>query len=229
VNRSALQIYAKLLKDGQINSSSDGELFLEYRKEEVRSILYELEEELGFTLLDVGQTVYLIPGLENDILSYSMKDIREFISTNARLIDAYLETYIIMFMFYLFYGGKNNNPVQRSFIQMNVLIEELDKRFENYLSQGEIMESAEDNYGINFRKIAEYWTSKQAYEEGKIKTKEGTIIKACRQLEKDKLIRLVENNREIRPTDRLKDIFINYYLNEERVIQIQSFFAKGGI
>ena len=224
--KSALQIYAKLLKDGQLDSSNDGELFLEYRKEEVRADLYELEEELGFGILDVGQIIYLIPNLENDILSYSMKELRETISTNARLVDAYLETYLMMYLFYLFYGGKNNNPIQRDFIQVNVFIEELDQKFDNYLSQIDKIDELEDLYGINFRKIAEYWSSKQAFDEGKIKTKEGTVIKMCRQLEKEKLIRMVENNKEIRPTNRLKDIFINYYLNEDRVQELQLFFRK---
>jgi len=174
----------------------------------------------------VGQIIYLIPNLENDILSYSMKELRETISTNARLVDAYLETYLMMYLFYLFYGGKNNNPIQRDFIQVNVFIEELDQKFDNYLSQIDKIDELEDLYGINFRKIAEYWSSKQAFDEGKIKTKEGTVIKMCRQLEKEKLIRMVENNKEIRPTNRLKDIFINYYLNEDRVQELQLFFRK---
>lgn len=225
--RSALQIYSKLLKNGELNSQLDSELFLEYKKEEVREALSELEVELGFELLDVGQTIYLIPNLENDVLSYSMKELRESISSNASLTDAYLQTYIIMLILYLFYGGKNNNPIQRDFLQIKVLIEELDKRFDNYLSQTETIEQYEEEYGINFKKISEYWSNKQVYEIGKLKTKEGTIMKACRQLEKEKLIRLVEDNREIRPTKRLQDIFINYYLDEERVQEIHHIFEKG--
>jgi len=224
---SALQIYSKLLKSGEISSQADSELYLLYRKEEVREVLSELEEELGFELLEVGQTIYMIPNLDNEALSYSMKELRESISSNASLTDAYLQTYIIMMIFYLFYGGKNNNPVQRDFLQVKVLIEELDKRLDSYLSQDMTAEQFEDEHSINFSKIAEFWSNKQVYDAGKLKTKEGTIMKACRQLEKEKLIRLVEENREIRPTKRLQDVFINYYLNEDRVQEIHSIFEKG--
>lgn len=224
--KSALQIYSKLLKEGQFSSDSDSELFLEYKKEEVREALSELEEELGFELLEAGQTIYMIPNLENEILSYSMKELRESISSNATLTDAYLQTYIIMIILFLFYGGKNNNPVQRDFLQVKVLIDELDKRFEGYLSQGDFLASYEEEYGINFGKIAEHWSSKQVYEEGRLKTKAGTVLKACRQLEKEKLIRLVEDGREIRPTKRLYDLVVNYYLNEDRVQEIHRILEK---
>ncbi|WMJ89755.1 DUF6063 family protein [Anaerocolumna sp. MB42-C2] len=224
--KSALKIYSRLLKEGQFSSESDSELFLEYKKEEVRELLSELEEELGFELLEVGQTIYMIPNLENDVLSMSMKELRESISSNSTLTDAYLQTYIIMIILYLFYGGKNNNPVQRDFLQIKVLIDELDKRFDGYLNQSDQLDSYEEEYGVNFGKIAEYWSNKQVYDEGKLKTKAGTVMKALKLLEREKLIRLVEDNREIRPTKRLHDIFVNYYLHEDRVQEIQRIFDK---
>lgn len=225
--KDALQIYSKLLKDGQLSSQSDYELFFEYKKEEVREALSIMEEELGFELLDVGQTVYMIPNLENELLSYTMKEFRESISSSANMIDAYLQTYIIMIIFYLFYGGKNNSPIQREFLQVTDLIQELDKRVEGYSSKIEMLDQYEGEYSINFEKIAELWSNKQVYEEGKLKTKTGTVIKACRLLEKEKLIKLLEEGREIRPTKRLTDLFINYYLSEERICEIHQLFEKG--
>lgn len=225
--KDALQIYSKLLKDGQLSSQSDYELFFEYKKEEVREALSIMEEELGFELLDVGQTVYMIPNLENELLSYTMKEFRESISSSANMIDAYLQTYIIMIILYLFYGGKNNSPIQREFLQVTDLIQELDKRVEGYSSKIEMLDQYEGEYSINFEKIAELWSNKQVYEEGKLKTKTGTVIKACRLLEKEKLIKLLEEGREIRPTKRLTDLFINYYLSEERICEIHQLFEKG--
>lgn len=225
--KDVLQIYSKLLKEGQISSQSDYELFFEYKKEEVREALSIMEEELGFELLDVGQTVYMVPNLENELLSYTMKEFRESISSSANMIDAYLQTYIIMIILYLFYGGKNNSPIQREFLQVMDLIQELDKRVEGYSSKIEMLDQYEGEYSINFEKIAELWSNKQVYEEGKLKTKTGTVIKACRLLEKEKLIKLLEEGREIRPTKRLTDLFINYYLSEERISEIHQLFEKG--
>lgn len=225
--KDALQIYSKLLKDGQLSSQSDYELFFEYKKEEVREALSIMEEELGFELLDVGQTVYMVPNLENELLSYTMKEFRESISSSANMIDAYLQTYIIMIILYLFYGGKNNSPIQREFLQVTDLIQELDKRVEGYSSKIEMLDQYEGEYSINFEKIAELWSNKQVYEEGKLKTKTGTVIKACRLLEKEKLIKLLEEGREIRPTKRLTDLFVNYYLSEERISEIHQLFEKG--
>jgi hypothetical protein len=61
------------------------------------------------------------------------------------------------------------------------------------------------------------------------KTKEGTIIKAYRQLEKEHLLRLLEDNKEIRRTKKLDDIFVNYYLDENRVKEIHAIFDKGAV
>ena len=61
--KKALAIFHKLLEDGELDAKQDGELYLEFRKEEVRQILSQFEEELGFELLDTGKTIYLIPDL----------------------------------------------------------------------------------------------------------------------------------------------------------------------
>lgn len=224
--KSALKIYYKLLEKGQIDKSNDSELFFEYRKDDVREFLYQFEEELEFKLLDVGNTVYLIPNLENDILGYSMKDFRENIATSATLTEAYLQSYIFMTIFFMFYGGKNTNPIQREFILTRDLIEYLDKRMQTYIDSREETETMEENHSINFLRISEYWLSKQVSGEGSRKTKVGTLLKAYNQLEKENLIRVLEDGNQIRRRKKLDDIFISYYLDENRINEIQSIFEK---
>lgn len=215
-----------MLEDGQIDNKNDSELFFEYRKDEVRELLYQFEEELEFKLLDVGNTVYLIPNLENDILGYSMKDFRENIASNATLTEAYLQSYIFMTIFFLFYGGKNTNPIQREFVLTRDLIEYLDSRMQTYVDSREESETMEEKYSINFLRVAEFWLSKQVLSEGSRKTKVGTILKAYSQLEKEKLIRVLEDGNQIRREKKLDDIFIYYYLDENRIKEIQSIFEK---
>ncbi len=224
--KSALQIYYRLLEKGQIDNLSDSELFFEYKKDDVREILRKFEEELEFKLLDAGNTVYLIPDFENDILGYCTKDLRENIASNATLTETYLQSYIIMIIFFMFYGGKNTNPIQREFILTRDLIENIDNRMQIYLDSKGEASILEENYSINFLKISEFWLSKQVTNEASRKTKTGTILKAYSQLEKENLIRVLEEGNQIRRTKKLDDIFLYYYLDENRVKEINSIFEK---
>lgn len=224
--KSALKIYYKLLEKGQIDNLSDSELFFEYKKDEVRELLYQFEDELEFKLLDVGNTVYIIPNLENDILGYSMKEFRENIATNATLTEAYLQSYIFMTIFFMFYGGKNTNPIQREFVLTRDLIEYLDSKMQTYVDARDESENMEEKHSINFLRIAEFWLSKQISSDGSRKTKVGTISKAYSQLEKENLIRILEDGNQIRRTKKLDDIFIYYYLDENRIKEIHSIFEK---
>ncbi|NLB52363.1 MAG: hypothetical protein GX808_05410 [Syntrophomonadaceae bacterium] len=224
---TALRIFKKLLDRGQLDRDSDGDLFLEYRSGEVRSILAQMEEEMEFTIVEAGSTLYLVPDSSNGLLGFVSKDLREWVASDARLLDSYLLCYIVMFMLYLFYGGRNRNPKQRDYLRVSKLSEELDRRLGLALLEQEGASGLEERYGINFIKIAELWESKQDYEEKARKTKTGTILNTCRLLERHNLIRLVDNEREIRCTRKLDDLMLNYYLSDSRVEEIQALFEGG--
>jgi len=222
--KTALKIYRRLVEKGQLDRETEGDLFLEFRNVEVRAILAEFEEELDFKTIEVAGTLYLLPNSGNGVLGFTTKDIRESVATDARLVDAYLLSYISMFILYLFYGGRNRNPKQREFLRISKLIEELDRRFAMALADGEQVKVLEENYALNFTKIAELWESKQDYEERGRKTKTGTILNTCRLLEREGLLRLVDEDRELRPTRKLDDLMLNYYLDDSRVDEIKGFF-----
>lgn len=224
--KEALQIYNRLLETGQIDSRGDSELYLNYKKDEVRSLLSQFEEELGFQLLDTGNTLYLIPCMDNDVLGCVLKDLRLGIASDARLVDVYLQCYLCMMIFRMFYGGKNANPIQREFIQTKDLIEELDNAMENYVKQEGDSLRMEETYGINFLQIAQNWRNKQIGDGGSRKSKVGTVQRAYGMLEKEKLIRILEEGRQIRRTKRMDDLFLYYYLGEERVQEIHRVFEK---
>ena len=222
--KTALKIYRKLVEKGQLDRETEGDLFLEFRNVEVRAILAEFEEELDFKTIEVAGTLYLLPNNGNGVLGFTTKDIRESVATDARLVDAYLLSYISMFILYLFYGGRNRNPKQREFLRISKLIEELDRRFGMALADGEQVKVLEENYALNFTRIAELWESKQDFEERGRKTKTGTILNTCRLLERENLLRLVDEDRELRPTRKLDDLMLNYYLDDSRVEEIKGFF-----
>lgn len=224
---TAIRIFKKLMDKGELDRETDSDLFLEFRNTEVRSALAELEEELDFRIVEASNALYLIPDSGNSLLGFTTKDFREWIASDARLVDAFLLCYISMFILFLFYGSRNRNPKQREFLRISKLIEELDRRFALALNDRDEAGVLEERYAINFIKVAELWESKQDFEEKARKTKVGTVLSTCRMLERENLIRLVDDDREIRTTRKLDDLMLNYYLNDSRVGEINSLFGEG--
>ncbi|MDD2555588.1 MAG: DUF6063 family protein [Syntrophaceticus sp.] len=227
--KTAIRIFNKLLDNGQLDRETEGDLFLEYRDPEVRSILAEFEEEMEFTIVDASSVIYLVPDSGNGLLGFTTKDMRGWIASDARLVDAYLLCYISMCILYLFYGGRNRNPKQRDFLGFNTVIEELDSRFAMALDDSEQAAVLEERHAVNFAKIAELWESKQGFVEGARKTRSGTVLNVCRRLEREGLLRIADDDREIRTTRKLDDLMMNYYLNDSRVGEIIELFAGGGV
>ena len=60
------------------------------------------------------------------------------------------------------------------------------------------------------------------------KTKVAVILTTCRFLEKHKLMYLLDGDREIRPTERLDDLMIGYYLDIRRIEEIHDIFDRMG-
>lgn len=221
---TAVKILKKLMDKGQLDRETDGDLFLEFRNTEVRSVLAEFEDELDFRIVEASSSLYMVPDSGNSLLGFTTRDFREWVGSDARLVDAFMLCYISMFILYLFYGSRNKNPKQREFLRISKLIEELDRRFAMALADGEQAAGLEDRYAVNFVRVAELWESKQDYEEKGRKTKAGTILIACRLLERENLLRIVDDDREIRTTRKLDDLMLNYYLNDGRVGEINAMF-----
>ncbi len=223
----ALQIYKKLVETGEISRKEDKELYQAYSEEpEIRMILDKFEEELEFKIVVTPETLYLVPNLENKILGFSLREIRESIRSDAKLIDTFLLCYIIMFILYLFYGGKNNDPKQADFLQIKDIIHQLDQRFEQV--DEDVEDLLEEDYSINFKNIANEWKAKPIDGE-KRNTRKYMVKKACNILEKEKLIFFPrgEEDTEIRPKEKLDSLMRYYYLLEDRIKEINQIFQIG--
>lgn len=86
----ALQIYKKLLEKGEVSRKEDKELFQSYMENlEVKEILEKFERELDFKIVDTPRTLYLVPNIENKVLGISLREIRESIQSDAKLIDTF--------------------------------------------------------------------------------------------------------------------------------------------
>ena len=85
----ALKIYKKLLEKGQINDTEDKELYFDFKDLEVRDTLDIIASNLNFKIISAPHSVYLVPNIDNNLLGFSVKDIRESIKKDAKLIDAF--------------------------------------------------------------------------------------------------------------------------------------------
>ena len=188
----ALKIYKKLLEKGQINDTEDKELYFDFKDLEVRDTLDIIASNLNFKIISAPHSVYLVPNIDNNLLGFSVKDIRESIKKDAKLIDAFLEIYIIMTILYMFYGGKNKNPKQADFLQIKDIVSKLDETLKGMTEEEQ--EKIEERYSINFIQVSNYWKAKALIEENKLKTRTGTVITACKLLRDEKLVIITDDD-----------------------------------
>lgn len=221
----ALKIYQRLLEKGQITDTEDKELYFEFKDPEVRNILDIMEKELNFKIISAPHSIYFVPNIDNNLLGFSVKDIRESIKKDAKLIDAFLEVYIIMLILYMFYGGKNKNPKQADFLQVKDIVNKLDETLK--ATSEEEAEKIEERYSINFIQVSNYWKAKALIEENKLKTRTGTVLTACKLLKNEKLVIITDDDTEIRATKKLDDLMQYYYLSEDRIYEINDIFKVG--
>ena len=220
----ASRILRFLLEKGQLTLDDDRELYMDLKDPEIRNVVAVFEEELDFGLVDAPNAFYLSPNIENTFLGFLGKDFRRWFGSDGLKADGFLLCYIVMVLLNCFYGGHNQNPKQREFMRVIALIEELDKRFEKILVRREQAEALEDQVSLNFVRIAELWSSKQMYEDRARKTKEGTVMNALSLLVEQKLIRLADDDKEIRPTKKLDDLMLYYFLGDNRIQEIHAVF-----
>ena len=114
-------------------------------------------------------------------------------------------------------------------MRIMTLIDELDQRFETIVANNqEDMMKKEEELSINLISIAESWNQKIVHEENKRTTKYGMVVRICTLLEQEKLIRLMDDKKEIRTTKKLDDLMTYYFLNDSRVEEINRIFTEEG-
>ena len=222
--KETLHILKILLTEGELNDTGEPALFADFKDPKVRSELEEFAEEMAFTLVEVPHAVYLVPEMDNPFLSLSLGDLRKGIGSAARTVDAFLQCYIIMVILYLFFGGKNTDPKRTPFLQIRDIVAELDKRLS--VPEEQAAPIWQEQMEINFTQVAQVWNNLSVREENRRTSREETVLKACRLLERQQLLTFYDEQKEIRTTRRLDDLMVNYYLSDERVAAIQSLFAR---
>lgn len=226
--RSAVKIFKLLLAQGEISKREQTFLYSEYLESEVQEVLSFFEEEFECKLLRFDDTVYLVPNISSQIIGIQPGELRRYFGSSASNKDVYLSYYIMMFIFYEFYSGKNKDPKKTDFIQVSHLINHLDERFDRLQQMDkEEIESLEDEYSINLASCIEIWLNLLVDHETKRKTKIKIIEAVVKILDDNKLAYIVEN--QIRTTKKLDVLMRQYYLSADRVKLISEAFERGEI
>ena len=224
--KSALKIFKLLLTQGEINKREQAFLYSEYLETEVQEVLSFFEEEFECKFLNFADTVYLVPNINSQIIGIQPGELRRYFGSSASNKEVYLAYYIMMFIFYEFYSGKNKDPKKTDFIQVSHLINHLDDRFDRLEKMNkEEMEKLEEEYSINLASCMEIWLNLLVDHETKRKTKTKIIESVVRILEDQKLAYIVEN--QIRTTKKMDVLMRQYYLSADRVKLISEAFERG--
>jgi hypothetical protein len=224
--KSAVKIFKLLLAQGEINKREQTFLYGEYLETGVQEVLSCFEEEFECKLLNFDDTVYLVPNINSQIIGIQPGELRRYFGSNASNKDVYLAYYIMMFIFYEFYSGKNKDPKKTDFVQVSHLISHLDERFDRLEKMSsEEVEQLEEEYSINLASCMEIWLNLMVDHETKRKTKTRIIESVVKILEDQKLAYIVEN--QIRTTKKLDVLMRQYYLSADRVRLISEVFERG--
>lgn len=226
--KSAIEVFKQLMVKGELNRKDESLLYSTYLESEVQGVLDEFSEILEFRILHYDDTVYFVPNIDSEIFGINPNELRRYFGVNASKREVYLGYYIMMYIFYEFYNGKNRDPKKIDFLRISHLIEHLDERFErlNEYNEDEIR-AIEEDVKINLSSSKDLWLSMIADTEGRRKTKYNIIKKVCEILEEHNLAYMIED--EIRTTRKLDILMRQYFLNVDRVMLINDAFERGEI
>lgn len=227
--QSAVEIFKVLVSQGEFNRKENPELFSRYLDTDVHEALSIFEQQFNCRFLYFDDTVYLVPEIDSSILGMDYSHFRSYFPSYATRREVYLGFYIMMFIFYEFYSGKNRDPKKMDFLQISLLIDHLDERFERLskLNEEEI-EEREETYHLNLSSSINIWTNMLVDHESKRRATKYNLIRiVCKILEDQRLGYLVED--QIRTTKRLDVLMRQYYLHADRVSLINEAFEKGDL
>ena len=219
--RESMRIIKHLIMCNSINDRDDAELFELASREDIRDELEVMSEEWDFTLVRTFHDIYIVPLPDNEMFNMRFREFRESISSNAKKIDAYLQCYIIMVIFWMFFGSRNSDPQRTESLRIKDIVFKLDERFSDERKAAQ-MEEAQ----LNFHKIADKWNGNLYKDEGRKQSKVELVKTACRILVKNGLVIFADEEDEIRCRKRLSDLMKNYYLSDRRIAEISRLFEK---
>ena len=119
---NAIKIFNELLRNGEINTNDNPELYSYFIDNDTFEILLKIAETSNVIIKKIDEIIYLLPNMDNDLFGFSDKEIREELYSGTNKVDYYLFKYIILIIIGKFYSSTGDNPKLLSHISLNDLI-----------------------------------------------------------------------------------------------------------
>lgn len=227
--RKAMRLYNYLLSQGELTVKDDKELFTYFSDAKVREIIEAIEEESRVSIKKYDDTIYLIPDVDNEFLGYKRWELKKeiFPRGDMKNIDLFLAMYIILQLTSEFYSGKGNNVKIRDLIQLGELDEKITERLEMFLSSED--KKADEETGLVITDISKYWfTLINEDDATATRTRRWYIAQVMNFLKRENLIS-IQDETVIIPTSKFNRLAANYFLNYERLEDINRILSQRSI
>ncbi|MFA6941957.1 MAG: DUF6063 family protein [Clostridiaceae bacterium] len=224
--RKSIKLINFLLERGELTENDDAELYSLFSDASVREILEVYGEESSVSIKKYDDTIYFIPGTDNEFLGYKRAELKKeiFPRGDMKNIDLFLAMYIIILLTAEFYSGKGTNVKIRDLISLGELDEKITERLE-------LFEDEEDNSkyavtGIAITDISKYWFTLINEDDSEImRTRRWYINQVMNFLKKEGLIN-IQDETVIIPTAKFNRLASNYFLNYDRLEYIENILNK---
>lgn len=229
--KTAQRIFYNLLKTGELKEKSNKELFLAYMNDDnVRKALDCISEESKVRIKSTGDTIYLIPEIDNDILGFNVNNSKDKFLLGETYKDIYL-SYLIMTVIFAEF---TNELLPATYIEVPNILDLVSESLERTVLK-ENIEILEQQSSFNIKQTKELWDSKLKWDEHdkmgikstSLRTQIGCIRKIITFLQKQNLINTIDGEDKIVPTSRFNDL-MGFFKEEERKKEIEELLTLKG-
>ncbi len=221
--RKSIRLFMYLLEHKELKNKQDLEMFNSYNEPNVKKNLVIFEEEANCDIVKYDDTIYLIPRTHNEFLGFKKSELKKeiFSRTDMLNVDVYLAMYMIILLTAEFFSGNAANVKIRDSISIDELNLNLTNKLEIFKEEDKKIES-----GLAVSNIAKRWFSlKDEDDDIVIRSRKWYILQVVKFLEKQSLIRISDDT-EVLTTLKFDRLAQNYFLNYDRLDEIQKLFSE---
>lgn len=226
--RKAMRLFMYLIENNELRAKDDIELYRLYTEQPVQEIIQAFEEESKVSIKKYDDTIYFIPHTDNEFMGYKRAELKReiFPRSDMKNIDLFLAMYIIIALTSEFYSGKGMTVKIRDLIELGELDQKITERLEPYADSDDT--TVDDMSKLAITDIANYWFT-LLNEDDAINTRTRRWYVKCVMdfLKKEDLIN-IQDETVIIPTSKFNRLTANYFLNFDRLDEIQGILSKAG-
>lgn len=234
---TAGRLFGALITTGEVSQSELPAEYLSYmtdsKVEETLNAMVS-QEPLSSMVLTIPSSgmLYLIPSASSILLHNHTTYKKRFMRADENLLDVYIDFFMVLLILHAFYGGRNNNIKQRSFLTYDDIVRIMDEQCQAVLKSRDNREKVSGT-GLSFIEVAEAWLNfiadKTILEQRGKKNasyKYGRMHRVIHAMREERMLDIAPDAEYVRPTQRLDDIMLNYYLTLDNVASLNELLTE---